>query len=321
MPVRPPRVSRLRAAAIAALFACAASVVSAQPLTDLPAELERVRGALGSASIEETADIAATIPPTWHVRSDGERIEVSTAWITKALDEARKDPTQWAKRRDALITRIDSVAREAARASQASAGLPDMDRSRTVAAAILARDEFQRNASENALAQLRRRITDWLVSMWDRWGGNRIGTERMARLVAWITGLAALGALSWWLIASLLRSADRSGLALTAPAARRRSARAWAQQAATAADPREVVRCAYRAAVATLEEDGTWRHDAARTPREHVRLLPQDHRRRQLFADVARRFEDVWFGARTPTVDDARTLLGRLEELGCLRAE
>jgi len=321
MPARLPRVSRLRAAATAALFACAASVVSAQSLTDLPAELERVRGALGSASVEQIADIVATIPPTWHVRSDGERIEVPTAWLTSALDEARKDPAQWARRRDALIARIDSVAGESTRASQSPVSLPDMDRSRAVAAGILARDEFQRNASENVLVQLRRRISEWLVSLWDRFGGNRIGTERMARLLAWITGLAALGALSWWLIASLLRSADRSGLALTPPAARRRSARAWAQQAVGAADPREVVRCAYRAAVATLEEDGTWRHDAARTPREHVRLLPQDHRRRQLFADVARRFEDVWFGARTPTVDDTRTLLGRLEELGCLRAE
>lgn len=305
---------------IAALWACAVPVVSAQSADDLSAELQRVRSALGSASVAQLPEIVAALPPAWHVTNDGQQIEVSTAWITSALDEARKDPAQWSKHRDALLVRLDAVARESARVTQVSVA-PDMARSRAAAATILARDEFQQNRSENALALVRRRITEWLVSMWDRFGGSRIGTERVARGLAWMTGVAALGALSWWLIVSLLRTADRSGLSLTPPTARRRSARAWAQQAARAADPREVVRCAYSAAVATFEEDGTWRHDAARTPREHVRLLPPDHRRRQLFADVARRFEDVWFGARPATADDTRALLGRLEELGCLRAE
>ena len=86
-------------------------------------------------------------------------------------------------------------------------------------------------------------------------------------------------------------------------------------------DPREAVRCAYRAAVASLEEEGAWRADDTRTPREHLRLLPSGHRRRAIFADVAGRFEGVWFGGRTPTSDDARMVLSRLEELGCLRAE
>jgi Domain of unknown function (DUF4129) len=105
------------------------------------------------------------------------------------------------------------------------------------------------------------------------------------------------------------------------PAARRRSARAWARQAAAAEDPRELVRCAYRAAVVSLEDEGAWRHDEARTPREHVRLLPTAHARRTLFADVARRFEEVWFGAKAPTADDTHAMLSRLKELGCLPAD
>ncbi len=70
-----------------------------------------------------------------------------------------------------------------------------------------------------------------------------------------------------------------------------------------------------------LEEEGAWRSDDTRTPREHVRLLPADHRRRPLFADVARRFEQVWFGGRAATPDDTRSELTRLQELGCLRIE
>lgn len=314
-------MSRVRQALVAAIIACAAPVLSAQSASDLTAELARLRTAVGSASLEELPGIAASIPSAWTVTADGQRIDVSSAWITDALEEARKKPGEWPARRAALSTRLDAIAQEIARVSGSADAPPDMDRSRAAAATILARDEFQRNPSENALANLRRRITEWLVSVWDRYVGNRFGTERVASVVAWITALSALVALSWWLIASLLRSTDRSGLSLTAPAARRTSARAWAQQAAAAADPRETVRCAYRAAVATLEEEGTLRHDDARTPREHLRLLPAEHRRRPLFADVSRRFEDVWFGARTPTVDDTRAMLVRLQELGWLRAD
>lgn len=314
-------MSRLRQALVAAIIACAAPVLSAQSASDLTAELARLRTALGSASVEELPGIASSIPSVWTVTADGQRIDVSTAWITGALEEARKKPGEWPARRAALSTRLDAIAQEIARVSGSADAPPDMERSRAAAATILAREEFQRNPSENALANLRRRITDWLVSMWDRYVGNRFGTERVASAVAWVTALSALVALSWWLIASLLRSTDRAGLSLTAPAARRTSARAWAQQAAAAADPRETVRCAYRATVATLEEEGTWRHDDARTPREHLRLLPVEHRRRPLFADVSRRFEDVWFGARTPTVDDTRAMLVRLQELGWLRAD
>lgn len=314
-------MSRLRQALVAAIIACAAPVLSAQSASDLTAELARLRTALGSASVEELPGIGASIPSVWTVTADGQRIDVSTAWITGALEEARKNPGEWPARRAALSSRLDAIAQEIARVSGSADAPPDMERSRAAAATILAREEFQRNPSENALANLRRRITDWLVSVWDRYVGNRFGTERVASAVAWVTALSALVALSWWLIASLLRSTDRAGLSLTAPVARRTSARAWAQQAAAAADPRETVRCAYRATVATLEEEGTWRHDDARTPREHLRLLPAEHRRRPLFADVSRRFEDVWFGARTPTVDDTRAMLVRLQELGWLRAD
>jgi hypothetical protein len=99
------------------------------------------------------------------------------------------------------------------------------------------------------------------------------------------------------------------------------SAREWARRAASVDDVREAVRCAYRAATGRLEEEGVWRVDDARTPREYLRLLPADHRRRGPLADVAGRFEEIWYGARPATPDDRRTVLGRLRELECLPAE
>ena len=196
-----------------------------------------------------------------------------------------------------------------------------MERARAVAGEILSRDEFRQDPSASALARLRERITDWIVRTWERFGGNRLGSKHATTVIAWVLGGAALLSLSWWLVATLLRGTDRSGLALTAPAPRRRSARAWAQQAAAATDPREVIRCAYRAALAGFEEEGAWRADEARTPREHLRLLAPGHQRRPIFAAVARRFEEVWFGARPATPDDGREMVSYLRELGWLRPD
>jgi hypothetical protein len=72
--------------------------------------------------------------------------------------------------------------------------------------------------------------------------------------------------------------------------------------------------------VAGLEEEGTWRRDDALTPREYTRLLAAGHRRRALFTDISRRFEEVWFAARTATDDDRSAVMARLKELGCLPA-
>lgn len=308
---------------MAAAIACAGARASAQVRLDagaLHAEFERLLTALPSTPPDRLRELAATVPDSWTVDHAGQTFDVSSEWITRALDEGGRAPAAWPAHRDALVARITASQRELG-FLMAGAPLSNVERSRQVAAGVLARKEFQRYASDNAFARLRRRITDWIVSMWDRLGGNRLGTREATTVIAWVTAAAALVALSWWLVASLLRTSDRGGLSLTPPAARRRSARAWAQQAAAASDPRELVRCAYRAAVVSLEEEGAWRPDEARTPREHVRLLPVAHARRPIFADVARRFEEVWFGAKAPSTDDTAAMLSRLKELGCLRAD
>jgi hypothetical protein len=233
-----------------------------------------------------------------------------------------REPAAWPTRRAAVVLSLREMREEAARLNAAHADVRGLERSRAVLAAVLGREEFRRTMSESAAMQLRRRLTEWFMRLLERLGG-RVGDARQLPVVlAWAAALAALAALSWWLVATLVRANARaSALALLAPRARRWTARTWAQHAASADEPREGVRCAYRAAVTKLEEEGTWRTDDARTPREHVRLLPPGHQHASPFTDVARRFEEVWFGARTPTADDMRRVLARLKELGCSPAE
>ena len=148
-----------------------------------------------------------------------------------------------------------------------------------------------------------------------------LGRRGTAIAFAWIAVLVALAMLTSWLMRVILRSSQSERVGLTPAPSKRRSARAWARDATTAADPREAMRHAYRALICGLEEEGAWRLDDARTPREYLRLLPADHRRRGPAADVIRRFEEVWFAARVATEDDRAAVVARLKELGCLPAD
>jgi hypothetical protein len=193
---------------------------------------------------------------------------------------------------------------------------------REVLTSVLAQPEFQHSAATVLMDRLRQVITRRLAELWDRLGGPGVGSRSAATAFAWVVGLLGLAALTWWLVKSLAEGSAGHVLGLSPPAAtRRRSSRAWAREALLAhraGDPREAARCAYRATLARLEEDGEWRQDAARTPREYLRLLPAAHRHQPAVADLTARFERAWYGADAGSPADTRAMLARLEELGCL---
>ena len=82
---------------------------------------------------------------------------------------------------------------------------------------------------------------------------------------------------------------------------------------------REAVRCAYNAALVQLEEDGAWKVDEARTPREYLPMLRAADHRRPPLVDLTQRFEQIWYGNRAITDDDTARVAAHLETLGCLR--
>jgi hypothetical protein len=106
----------------------------------------------------------------------------------------------------------------------------------------------------------------------------------------------------------------QSSLALEVP---RLTSAEWAARAYAAlrqGDAREAMHCGYHAVLFRLEEQGVWRVDDARTPREYVRLLPAQDARRDAFIDLTRRFEQTWYGSRAA---DGAGLIENLEAFGC----
>jgi len=283
---------------------------------DLPSyidELERTAGAIRGAA--DASEASAPLPLRWTVRTGAEVITVDAAWIRQDLMTATAE--SWPAVRRRVADRLDAMRLEATGGRAEIRGDPA-----AVLAATLAAGEFQRaQASSNWFEQLRERISEWLLRLFRRLFGASMGNRTIAETLAWIAGAVALIALAMWLARTMTRRTPATALALD-QAARRAPARDWALRALAAAragDLREAVRCGYHAAVLRLEEQGAWIVDDARTPREYMRLLRGDDARRDTLGDLTRLFEQVWYGCRTATNDDARHVAAHLERLGCLR--
>ncbi len=276
---------------------------------------ERVRLARPDA----IADIERSVPPVWKVDAGGQDVDVPGVWLQRRLRDGSQSPDRWPGIRAEILEGLSAAERDARELAVTSSHHPAGVRA--TLDDVLARPEFAQISRDTAMARLQARLLEWFVGWWTRLGGDRLPVRSTATLFAWVASLAALSVLAGWLI-HRLRSAGRAGASVAdAEAGSGVSAEDWARRAAAAPDFREVARCAYRAVVSRFDEDGLWRADAARTPREYIRLLPRDHRRRPVVEDVARRFEEIWFGGRLATEDDRGAMLRRLRELGCLPAE
>jgi hypothetical protein len=101
------------------------------------------------------------------------------------------------------------------------------------------------------------------------------------------------------------------------------SAREWTVWLADARDAgrrgnwREAIHLAYWAGISFLESQGAWRPDAARTPREYLRLISAANERRPILSTLTRKFELVWYAGHAADEHAFAETLEELEKLGC----
>jgi uncharacterized protein DUF4129 len=284
------------------------------------ADLQRVSAEVSGGSAGHVPVV--TLPSAWIIEAGDQRIDVPAQSFRRALENARRNPSAWPAERSRILAQLAAMQDEArAFAAGTSGDARTPAGSRDTLTTILSGAEFRQLREQSALARLRQRAAEWLLDVWDRLGGSMLGRRGTAIAFAWVAVLVTLGMLTSWLMRVILRSSPSERFGLAPAPSKRRSARAWARDAITAGDPREAMRYAYRALICGLDEEGAWRLDEARTPREYLRLLPADHRRRSPAGDVIRRFEEVWFGARVATEADRAAVVARLKELGCLPAD
>lgn len=214
-----------------------------------------------------------------------------------------------------LCLMTPASAQPATEASADAVSATDVARARTTLHEILSRREFTRDEGKAWTDVLRRELSKWLEKLLDRIGASRSTVSTIGRTLAWGVAIAALLAFAFLLFRLRRPRESWQQLALDAPP--RLSSREWAARAADAlraGDAREAIRCGYHAALFRFEEQGVWRVDDARTPREYLSLLPRHDARRVALVDLTRDFELAWYGSQAA---DARGLLERLEVLGC----
>jgi hypothetical protein len=80
---------------------------------------------------------------------------------------------------------------------------------------------------------------------------------------------------------------------------------------------RRAIHLAYWAGISFLEENGAWKPDRARTPREYLRIMGARKPQYPVLAALTKKFEVVWYGHEDAGETDYRETLGQLERLGC----
>ncbi len=202
--------------------------------------------------------------------------------------------------------------------------IEDRVAARAVLHDVLSQRAFAGARHESWSMGLHRRFEKWLTDLWARLLGSRFGRPSAARVVAWIVSIGAMCVLIAWLWRAARRNRHGDAFQLDAPA---REERGWRMLAEQALDligtgrTREGARLAYRAAVQRLEDDGAFAHDATRTPREYLRLIPEQHRRRPALSTLTAAFERLWYGSRDASADEGREIVRILQELECLPRE
>jgi len=309
------------------LVAAPSGAFSSPTVTTLPgfeAELNRLLTEIAAAGSEQAPAIAATLPDVWQVDARGQQIDVSTKWLASALRDTPKSAQAWSGVRSAIVARLGSIRDQAAlleRDDRADARA----RARSTVASILAREEFRQSAASRWREELQRRIGEWLERIFSRFGVTDLANRTTAMVLAWAAALIALAGLGSWLARMI--TVQRRGAALNLGAAGMKKIRARelalkALEAARAGNGRDAVRFGYQAALISLEEQGAWRVDESRTPREYLRMLRSSDAtdaRHALMLDLTKRFEQIWYGNRTVMPDDTPHVTAHLETLGCLR--
>jgi Domain of unknown function (DUF4129) len=283
-------------------------------------ELDRLVGVVGAAETPgDAAGIVGMVPEEWIVTAGSQTIEVSARWLTVALVVSPRKPQEWPAARRGIVRRLSEIRDQAASLSSTAAQGARAD-PRAMLASILDREEFRRSAASVWLEQFRQRLEGWFDAFMNRFVGGPAAGRRIAVGLAWAAAIAALAGLGIFLARSLAYRGTSLGLegqGLLRPQARELALRAVAEM--HAGNGREAVRLGYNAALARLEEQGVWRVDAARTPREYLPMLRGDDSRQPLMLDLTRRFERIWYGNRPVAAEDTPHVAAHLEELGCLR--
>ncbi len=186
---------------------------------------------------------------------------------------------------------------------------------------ILSQHEFKKVREPSAKDALLAKIYRWLSRVLRKLAFGGGATFDVMRLFIYLLVGAAVLLLAVWTIRRLRRPNDdlpQREIIPFSPSAR--SWRAWLADARSFAqqqDWRNAIHMAYWAGISYLEENGAWKPNRARTPREYLRLVGARASQYPVLSALTRKLELVWYGYGMAQESDFQEALGQLEKLGC----
>jgi Domain of unknown function (DUF4129) len=268
---------------------------------------------------EGASELVATIPDQISVATASGETSVSNKTLKDTLAAFAGANEQ---KRPELLREIQSYIREmSAAARQYEKRSADVSAQHSKLDQILSRSEFNKVKGPNAKDALMARIYRWLSRLLSKLNFKGGANFDLMRLVIYLFAGAAVTLLLVWTIRRLRQPQEEflpREIVPFSPSAR--GWRSWLAEARALAqqqDWRNAIHLAYWAGISYLEENGAWKPNRARTPREYLRLIGMRAANYPILAALTRTLETVWYGYGDASEADYQEALGQLEKLGC----
>jgi hypothetical protein len=278
------------------------------------AELDRL--ILETSEVDHHPRPVLEFPSAWLVQMDQRTFEVSTRSLQRDLDEWRAGARDHAASLSRLADGLRALRAEAVSLREPSVDVSD---ERALVARILAGREFQGVHGPTLIDRIKQRAAElFLELLRPLFRASTIPAIGRIAVNALI-GLAVL-MLAFWMYRTLQRAAAVDTVLRGPLPASARASTAWLTDARAAADGgdwRAAVHLAYWCGIAVLEEQGVWRPDRARTPREYLRVIPSGSDFVPPLTALTRCCELVWYGTEYADAATFAQALDHLKKLGC----
>jgi hypothetical protein len=267
---------------------------------------------------EQAEQLIADVPDDVIVNVDSEEYSFSYGWLKSELKKFQQAD---AKARAALLPEIEKrlkiLAQEAQEAQASESTQVHSQKNRKKVEEILARYEFRRSHGPGFLAIWWEKLMRWLDSFFQR---HPIYGRSGFDLLIYAVVATAFILFAIWITRRLRRASEDVSREILPFAPSAKGWRRWLAEAQASAQQgqwRDAIHLAYWAGISFLEEQGAWRPDRARTPREYLRMLGARKPQYPSLSVLTRKFELVWYGNRDANAADFQETVGHLEKLGC----
>jgi len=284
-----------------------------QQLQQYSTRLEQIK-----AHPEQAQKLEAEIPDHVSVKVDSGDYSLSYEWLKSELKQLDQSN---AGARAAALTRLQQRLQNLDEEAQGyEKQQKELQQSRSKIQQILARHEFRKSHAPGFLEIWWQKFRRWLSDFFDRHPiYGRKGND-ILHIAVYVAVAVAFVLFLVWIKRRLARPKDEAGREIVPFAPSAKAWRTWMAEARDSAQRggwREAIHLAYWAGISFLEEQGAWRPDRARTPREYLRMLGSRKPQYPALSALTRKFEVTWYGNRDASAADFQETLGQLEKLGC----